>query len=110
MGYYYLTFAIITEIIATTVLKSSEHFTRLLPSVLVIAGYCTSIFLLSLTLKTIPVGIAYAIWCGVGIILVNIISAIIYHQHMDLSAIIGMIFITAGVIIIQLFSKTSTLS
>ena len=107
MGYWYLTLAIVSEVIATLSLKSSEQFTRLWPSLLVVIGYLCAFYFLSLVLKTIPIGIAYAIWAGVGIALVAILSAIIYGQIPDIAAMIGMAFIVAGVVIINVFSKTT---
>ena len=107
MGYLYLTIAIIAEVIATSALKASEGFTKVGPSTVVIVGYGAAFYFLSLVLKTIPVGIAYAIWAGMGIVLIAIISAIIYKQIPDLAAIIGMALIIAGVAIIHLFSKTA---
>lgn len=105
MGYVYLTIAIIAEVIATSALKSSEEFTRLIPSVIVVVGYGTAFYCLALVLRTIPVGIAYAIWAGLGITLVAIVSAILFKQIPDLPAIIGMSLIICGVVIINVFSK-----
>ena len=95
----------IAEVIATSALKAAEGFTKLVPSLIVIAGYSIAFFFLSLTLKSIPVGIAYAIWSGVGITFISIIGFFIYKQALDLPAIIGISFIVLGVIIINLFSK-----
>jgi small multidrug resistance pump len=107
MSYLYLTIAIVTEVIATTALKASEGFTQLVPSLIVVAGYGCAFYFLSLVLRTIPVGIAYAIWAGAGVALVAIISAIVYKQVPDLPAILGMGLIVAGVVVINLFSKTT---
>ena len=107
MGYLYLSLAIISEVIATLSLKPSNQFTEFWPSVLVVVGYLSALYFLSLVLKTIPVGIAYAIWAGAGIALVAIISSALFKQIPDLPAIIGMLFIVAGVMIINVFSKTS---
>jgi len=107
MVYIYLFIAIIAEVIGTTALKASEQFTRLIPSVIVIAGYGVAFYLLSLVLKTLQVGIAYAIWTGVGIVLVTIFGLIIYKQMPDVPAVIGMLLIIAGVIAITLFSKST---
>lgn len=106
MGYLYLSIAIIAEVIATTALKASDEFSRLGPSIIVIIGYSTAFYFLSLVLKTIPVGIAYALWAGVGIVLITIVGAIIYRQVPDTAAVIGMILIVAGVAVINLFSKS----
>ncbi len=106
MPYLYLLAAIVTEVIATSSLKASESFTKLWPSVLVIAGYSASFYFLSMVLKTIPVGIAYAIWSGVGIVLITLLGIRFYKQVPDLPAIIGMGLIVAGVIVIHVFSKS----
>lgn len=106
MGYLYLSIAIFAEVIGTTALKASEEFTRLGPSIIVILGYGTAFYFLSLVLKTIPVGIAYAIWSGVGIVLITIVGAIVYRQVPDLAAIIGMVLIVAGVAVINIFSSS----
>jgi len=105
MAYVYLTIAIVGEVIATSALKASEQFTRLWPSLLVVAGYGCAFFFLSLVLQSIPVGIAYAIWSGLGIVLVAIAGAVIYGQVPDLPAIVGMVLITAGVVVMNVFSK-----
>lgn len=107
MPYIILVVAIMIEVAATTLLKTTENFTKLIPSILVIAGYASSIYLLTLVLKSIPVGIAYAIWAGVGIALVAIAAAITFKQIPDLAAILGISLIIAGVIILNLFSKMS---
>jgi small multidrug resistance pump len=109
MQYLYLTIAIVAEVIATSALKSSEGFTRLWPSVIVAVGYGVSFYFLSLTLKTIPVGIAYAIWSGLGITLVSIIGYFVYKQGLDIPAILGLLLILAGVLVINVFSKTVSL-
>lgn len=107
MGYVYLTIAIISEVVATNALKASEEFSRTGPSILVIIGYSLAFYFLSLVLKTIPVGVAYAIWSGMGIVLVAIVAAIVFKQTPDLPAILGMAMILAGVIVINVFSKTA---
>jgi small multidrug resistance pump len=106
MAYLYLAIAIIAEVAATSALKASEEFTKLIPSIIVIAGFLTALYFMTLVLRTIPVGITYAIWSGLGIILVSIVSFILYDEIADLPAIIGMGFIIFGVIIINVFSKT----
>jgi len=108
VGYLYLTIAIIAEVIATNALKASEEFTRLVPSIIVVVGYVTAFYLLSLVLKLIPVGIAYAIWAGMGIVLVAIIAAIVFKQIPDWPAIIGMVLIISGVVVINVFSNTAS--
>jgi len=106
MRWVFLSIAILAEVIATSALKSSEGFSKIIPSGVVIVCYGISFYFLSLTLKTIPVGIAYAIWSGVGITLISIIGYFIYRQSLDMSAIIGILLIIAGVIVINLFSKS----
>ncbi|RBL94103.1 QacE family quaternary ammonium compound efflux SMR transporter [Chitinophaga flava] len=107
MKYLLLFIAIVAEVIATSALKASEGFTRLWPSVLVVLGYSVAFYCLSVTLKQIPLGIAYAIWSGLGIVLVSIIGLVVFKQKLDTPAIIGLLFIIAGVIIVNVFSKSS---
>lgn len=102
----YLAIAIISEITATSSLKASEGFTRLLPSMAVVIGYGLSFYFLSLTLKVIPIGITYAIWAGLGIVLLAIVGWVFYGQKLDTAAIVSIGFILAGVLIMNLFSKT----
>ena len=106
MPYLYLLIAIVAEVAATSALKASEGFTKLTPSLIVIIGYGAAFYFLSLVLKTIPVGVTYAIWSGLGIILVTIVAAFLYKQIPDTAAVIGMGLIVAGVVIINVFSKT----
>ena len=106
MTYIYFAAAIISEVVATSALKASEQFTKLIPSLIVIIGYCISFYLVTLVLRTIPVGITYAIWAGVGIVLVALVGAILYKQIPDIPAVIGMGLIVAGVVIINVYSKT----
>ncbi|ROZ80016.1 QacE family quaternary ammonium compound efflux SMR transporter [Pseudomonas neustonica] len=105
--WFYLATAIVTEVIATSALKASEGFSKPLPSVVVVIGYLVSFYFLSLTLKTIPVGIAYAIWSGVGIVLISLVAWMLYGQKLDLPALIGMGMIMAGVMVINLFSNST---
>ncbi|WP_417499423.1 DMT family transporter [Methylophaga sp.] len=102
----YLAIAIIAEVIATSALKASHEFTRLVPTLIVVTGYLTAFYFLTLSLRVIPVGIAYAIWAGLGIVLIAIISWIVYGQKLDLPALVGMGLIISGVLIINLFSNT----
>jgi len=106
MGYLYLAIAIIAEVAATSALKASEEFTKLIPSLIVVIGYGVAFYLLTLVLRTIPLGIAYAFWAGVGIILVALLGAILYKQILDLPAAIGIVLIVGGVVVINVFSKT----
>lgn len=107
MNWLYLGIAIVAEVIATSALKSAEGFTRLVPSLVVLVGYVTAFYFLSLTLKTIPVGLAYAIWSGVGIVLIALIGWLVLRQPLDIPAVIGLGLIIAGVLVINGFS-TST--
>ena len=107
-NYAWLLVAIIFEVIATTALKETQGFTRLVPSLVTAAGYALAFYFLSLPLRTMPVGVVYAIWCGAGIILVTMIGWIWFRQALDCPALLGMGFIMAGVMIINLFSKTLT--
>jgi small multidrug resistance pump len=102
----FLAIAIISEITATSSLKASAGFTRVIPSIVVVIGYALSFYFLSLTLKVIPIGIAYAIWAGLGIVLLAIVGWVFYDQQLDTAALVGMSFIVAGVVIMNLFSKT----
>ncbi|KDN56768.1 DMT family transporter [Flavobacterium seoulense] len=106
-NFFFLGIAIIFEIIATSALKKSEEFTKLIPSIITILGYCGAFYFLSFAIRTIPIGIAYAIWSGVGIVLITIIGALFFKQIPDLPAIIGLALIIIGVIVINLFSKTT---
>ena len=104
--YIYLSIAIVSEVIATSALKESEGFTRLWPSVVVMAGYIIAFYFLSLVLETIPVSVAYAIWSGAGIALIAKIAWVFFGQSLDIPAIIGLLLIIAGVVVLNLFSKT----
>jgi len=106
-NYIFLFLAIIFETVATSMLKTSEQFTKLIPSVITVIGYIGAFYFLSLTLKTIPVGIAYAIWSAVGIVLITLVGILVFKQIPDLPAIIGLLLIIAGVVVINVFSKTA---
>ena len=103
-----LILAVATETIGTSALQASQQFSRLWPSVVVVVAYAVSFYLLSLTLKYMPVGIMYAIWSGLGIVFIAIIGYAIFGQKLDFPAIFGMSLILAGILIIHLFSSTST--
>ncbi|MDA0680690.1 MAG: multidrug efflux SMR transporter [Proteobacteria bacterium] len=107
MGYIYLSIAIVAEVIATSALKASEEFTRLGPSIVVVTGYGIAFYFLSFVIKTIPVGIAYAIWSGVGVALISIVGVVLFRQTLDLPGIFGIVLIIAGVSVINLFSKVA---
>jgi len=105
--YLILILAVMFETVGTSALQASQQFTRLWPSVLVVVGYGMSFYLLALTLKYMPVGVVYALWSGMGIVLIALIGWIVFRQTLDLPAIIGMSMIIAGIIVIQLFSRTA---
>ena len=107
-NWIFLCVAIIAEVIATSALKSSEGFSKPIASVIVVLGFIIAFYCLSLTLKTIPVGIAYAIWSGVGIVLVTTIAWIVFGQKLDVWGIIGSALIMSGVLVLNLLSKTSS--
>jgi len=104
MSYLYLAIAILAEVIGTSALKAAEGFTRPLPSLVVAVGYGTAFYFLSLALKVIPVGIAYAIWSGVGVALITLIGWVMFKQRLDAPALAGVTLIVAGVVVIQVFS------
>jgi len=102
----YLGVAILAEVMATSALTASAGFTRLLPSIGVVAGYGLAFWFLSLSLKSIPVGIAYAVWSGVGIVLISLIGWIVFRQSLDAAALLGMALIVSGVLVINVFSRS----
>lgn len=101
-----LAIAIIAEVIGTTALKASNEFTRLIPSLIVVVGYGTAFYFMSISMRVLPVGIMYAIWSGMGIVLISVLGWLVFRQTLDMPAVIGLAFIIAGVIIINVFSKT----
>ncbi|CAM3923389.1 multidrug efflux SMR transporter [Mucilaginibacter galii] len=107
MKYLFLLIAILSEVAATSALRASDQFTKLWPSVIVVIGYASAFYFMSLTLKSIPVGIAYAIWSGVGIVLISITGYFLYKQKLDMPALMGMGLIIAGVLVINIFSKST---
>ena len=107
MHYLYLAIAIVAEVIGTSALKAAEGFTRPLPSLVVVVGYGAAFYFLSLALKAIPIGIAYAIWSGVGVALITLIGWRLYGQALVAGEIAGIAMILAGVIVIRLFSEAS---
>jgi len=106
-NWLFLAIAIVSETIATSALKASEGFSKVLPSTVVVVGYGIAFYLLSLTLRTIPVGVAYAVWSGAGIVLIALAGWLVYGQKLDLPALVGMGLIVAGVIVMNVFSKTT---
>ncbi|HEC58893.1 hypothetical protein LCGC14_0973510 [marine sediment metagenome] len=106
MTYLYLAIAILAEVTATSALKASEEFTKLMPSIVVIVGYAIAFYFMTLVLRVMPVGVTYAIWSGLGIVLVTIAGIVLYDQMPDLPAVLGMVLIVAGVVVMHVFSKT----
>ncbi|WP_350979358.1 multidrug efflux SMR transporter [Shewanella sp. AC34-MNA-CIBAN-0136] len=106
-SWIFLSVAILTEVVATSALKASDGFSKLAPSIVVIVGYVLSFYFLSLALKGIPVGIAYATWAGLGIVLITAIAWVMYGQKLDLGALVGMTFILIGVVVMNLFSNVT---
>ncbi|MFC4705376.1 DMT family transporter [Paraburkholderia caffeinitolerans] len=101
----FLIIAIVAEVIATSALRASEGFSRLVPSAVVVAGYGVAFYCLSLTLKNLPVGVVYAVWSGVGIVLITLVAMVLYKQVPDLPAVLGLGLIVSGVVVLNLFSK-----
>jgi small multidrug resistance pump len=106
-SYMFLFIAVFAETIGTSALNASQQFSRLWPSVTVVLAYMVAFYFLGLTLKYIPVGIAYALWSGLGIVLIAAIGYVMFHQKLDLPALIGLGLILAGIVVINLFSKAS---
>ena len=106
MQWIYLAVAIVAEVIATSALKSSAGFTRWLPSLLVVGGYAIAFYFLAIVIRTLPIGITYAVWSGAGIVLVSLIGWFFFKQHLDLAAMVGIALILAGVLVLNLFSKS----
>jgi small multidrug resistance pump len=102
-----LAIAIVAEVVGTSALKASAGFTRLAPSVVVVLGYAVAFYCLSLVLRTIPVGVAYAIWSGLGIVLITGVAWVVYDQSIDLAAALGMGLIIAGVVVLNVFSGSA---
>ena len=102
----YLAIAIVAEVIATSALKASESFSKPLPVAITVIGYAVAFYFLALTLRTIPVGIAYAVWSGLGIVLISLVGVLWFRQSLDTPAIIGLTLIVAGVVVINTFSNS----
>ncbi|GLK80216.1 DMT family transporter [Methylopila turkensis] len=105
MNWLYLAAAILCEVFATSAMKTTEGFTRLGPSIITILGYAVAFYFLSLTLRTIPIGVAYAVWSGAGIVLISLVGWLAFGQKLDAPAIAGVGLIVAGVVVLNLFSK-----
>ncbi|MDG2488325.1 MAG: SMR family transporter [Roseibacillus sp.] len=106
-GYVYLAVAIVAEVVGTSALKATEGFSKLGPSLVVVGAYALAFYMLSLTLRTIPVGVAYALWCGIGMALISLIGWIVLKQKLDGGAIAGIALIITGVIVLSVFSKAA---
>ena len=106
MSYFYLALAIAAEVAGTSLLKATEEFTKLVPTAFLIIFYAMSFWLMTLALRDLPLGVVYAVWSGLGIVLVAIIGALVYKEMPDLGSIIGMALIISGVVVMHLFSKT----
>ncbi|MET0179593.1 MAG: SMR family transporter [Novosphingobium sp.] len=107
MAYVYLVVAILAEVVATSFLKASDGFSRLGPSAVVVIGYGTAFYFLSLTLRTVPVGVAYAIWSGLGVVLIVGVAWVFHGQKLDTPALVGIGLIAAGVIVLNTLSKVT---
>ena len=106
-AWIWLLIAIVSEVIATSSLKATEGFTRMGPSIVVLIGYIGSFWCVSQTLDTIPLGVAYAVWSGVGIAALAVVTVVVYDQKLDAAALVGMGLIIAGVVVLRLFSETA---
>ena len=106
LSWAYLLIAIVAEVIATSALKASDGFSRLWPSALCVVGYGVAFYCLSLTLRHIPVGVAYAVWSGLGVVLITAVSWVLFGQKLDAAALIGMGLIVAGVVVMNVFSSS----
>lgn len=105
MVYVYLIIAIVSEVFGTTFLKASQGFTVLLPTLAVVCGYGLAFYFLSLSLSSIPVGIAYAVWSGLGVVLISLMGWLVYGQRLDFGAMFGILLIVSGVVVLKLCSK-----
>jgi small multidrug resistance pump len=106
MSYFYLTLAIIAEVVATSSMRATEEFTKPVPTFIMVVGYGLAFYFMTLALRTIPLGITYAIWSGMGIVLTSIIGVMFYNERLDWAAVTGMGLIIAGVLVIHLFSSS----
>lgn len=107
IAYGSLVLAIVCEVVGTSSMKASEQFTRLLPSLVTVASYGCAFYLLSIVMRTVPVGVTYAVWSGLGIVLISVVGVVVFKQRLDLPACIGLGLILAGVVVLNLFSKTA---
>ncbi len=109
-AWFYLSIAILSEVVATSALKAADGFRRPLPSLVVVAGYAIAFWFLSLALRTMPVGVAYAVWSGVGIALIALIGWLVFGQALDAAALLGLALIVAGVVVLGLYSRSASQS
>lgn len=107
MLYAMLVFAIVFEVLGTSAMQAAQHFTKLLPTLVMVVCYAVAFYFLSYTLKAIPVGIAYAIWSGLGIVLISLAGYFLFGQKLDLAAVLGLGLIVTGVVVLNLFSKST---
>lgn len=107
MKYLFLSLAIVLEVIGSSFMKASDGFTKMIPTAITIVSYIACFFFLSQAVKYIPLGTAYAIWAGLGIVLTALISVVVFKQSLDIPAIIGILLIVAGVVVMNFFSKTA---
>ncbi|WP_275784246.1 DMT family transporter [Pararhizobium gei] len=107
MIYAMLVLAIVFEVLGTSAMQAAQHFTRLVPTLVMVVCYAIAFYFLSYTLKSIPVGIAYAIWSGLGIVLISLVGYLVFGQKLDLAAVLGLGLIIAGVIVLNVFSKST---
>jgi small multidrug resistance pump len=108
MNWLYLSVAIVLEVVATSALKASDGFTKPLPSVVVVLGYAAAFYMLSITLRSMPVGVVYAVWSGVGVVLITLVGWLLFEQALDGPAFLGIALISCGVIVLNFFSKSVT--
>lgn len=106
MTYFILFLAIVAEVVATTALKASDSFTKLVPTIVLVVGYSLSFYLLTIVMRTMPTGVTYAIWSGLGVVLISLFGYLFANEKLDLAACIGMSLIVTGVVVINVFSKT----
>lgn len=107
MKYFYLSLAILFEVVGSGFLKASDGFSKIIPTIVTLAAYLICFFFFSLALRELPLGFAYAVWGGLGIVLTAVISAVVFKQQLDLPAILGITLIVAGVVVLNFFSKTT---
>jgi len=107
MLYAMLVLAIVFEVLGTSAMQAAQHFTKLLPTLVMVVCYAVAFYFLSYTLRAIPVGIAYAIWSGLGIVLISLAGYFVFGQKLDFAAVLGLILIVAGVVVLNLFSKST---